>query len=73
MSGMKTVHLENISWFLLLFLAGQQIPRKYQPHKNDADTLWTLSNMRNFIIRNFSESCKCYVLFESSVFAIKEL
>ena len=36
---MKIVDLENISWFPLLFLTGQQIPRKYQAHKNDVDTL----------------------------------
>ena len=29
--------------------------------------------MRNFLTRNFSENCECYVLFESSVFAVKEL
>ena len=29
--------------------------------------------MRNFLTRNISKTCECYVLFESSVFAIKEL
>ena len=32
-----------------------------------------LSNMRNFLTRNFSQNCECYVLFESAVFEIKEL
>ena len=36
---MKIVDLENISRFPLLFVTGQQIPRKCQPHKNDVDTL----------------------------------
>ena len=37
-------------------------------------SLWQyFSNMRNFLIRNFSKNCECYVLLESPVFAIKEL
>ena len=37
-------------------------------------SLWQyFSDMKNFLTRNFSKSCECYVLFESSVFAIKEL
>ena len=84
---MKIVDLENINGSSFLFLTGQEIHKKYQPHKSDVDILnWIPrkytkvdpqktsehSKMRNFFARNLCENCECYVLFESSAFAIKE-
>ena len=36
---MNILDLENIAWFSLLFLTGQQISGKDQLHRNDVDTL----------------------------------
>ena len=36
---MKIVDLENINGSSFLFLTGQEIHKKYQPHKSDVDIL----------------------------------
>ena len=63
--------LENashINMMLILYTCSTENTLKWIPTK-------LLNNLQHekFLTRNFSENCECYVLFESSVFAIKEL
>ena len=60
---MKIVDLESTSACILSYL---------WLNNRSLENLWTLSDMLNFLIRNFSENFKCYAMFASCAFLIKE-
>ena len=63
-------NVETVRFISFLPVANPEISL----HVGKDNSLWQyFSNTRNFLTRNFSENCECYVLFESSVFEIKEL
>ena len=62
----------NVGTVFYTFL-GSGKSRNLTAYRKDSSLWQYFSNMRNFLTRNFSENWECYVLFESSVFAIKEL
>ena len=57
---------------LYTFLASCK-SRNHTAYKKGSSLWQNFSNMKNVLTRNFSKNCKYCVLFESSVFAIKEL
>ena len=64
--------IRDVETLLYTFLANFK-SRNPTAYRKDSSSWRYFSNMRNFLIRNFIENCECYVLFESSAFAIKEL
>ena len=62
----------NVETVLYTFFASRK-SRSPTTYKKDRSLWQYFSNMRNFLTRKFSEHCGCYVLFQSSVFAINEL
>ena len=64
--------IRDVETLLYTFLASCK-SRNPTAYRRDSSSWQYFSNMRNFLTRNFSENCECYVLFESSAFAIKEL